>query len=185
MKRKKNKKAWDALTQKQADFIIKAGWFENSKYNDDTPIGGIAAVQNYGAVINQNVTEKQRKFLMLLGIFLKKTTTALHIVIPPTHFMENCQNENKEKWRKAIQDAWKSVFLGNIEPEKAMENVALIIEGDIVKAIKDVNGPPLSPLTLESKKRPYKDQKTTGNLTKRLVGTGQMRNAVSHEVTKK
>lgn len=185
MKRKKNNKTWDALTQNQTEYLIQAGWFEGTKYDNGASVGGIAAVQNYGAVINQNVTEKQRKFLMLLGIFLKKTTTALHIVIPATHFMENCQKENKEKWRKTIRDAWKSVFLGNIEPDKAMEIVAGIIEGDIAKAIKDVNEPPLSPLTVESKKRPYKDQKTTGNLTKRLSGTGLMFDSVSHKVIKK
>lgn len=184
MKRVKNQKVWDALTQKMSDYLVQAGWFEQSKYSDGTPIGGIAAVQNYGAVINQNVTEKQRNFLMLLGIFLKKTTTTLNIVIPPTHFWENCQNKNKDKWRKLIHDAWQSVFLGNIEPDKAMEQIAMVIEGDISKAIAEVNEPPLSPLTIKSKLRPYKDQKNTGNLSKRLVNTGQMLNAVSHKVEK-
>ena len=184
MKRKKNNKAWDTLTQKQSEYLIQAGWFEESKYSNGAPIGGIAAVQNYGAVINQNITNKQRKFFMALGIFLKKTTTTLHIVIPATHFWENCQKENKEKWKKLIQDAWKSVFLGNIEPDKAMEMVGLAIEGDIAKAIAAVDGPPLSPLTIEAKKRPYKDKKTTGNLTKRLSATGLMFDSVSHKVTK-
>ena len=78
MKRKKNNKTWDALTQKQTDYILQAGWFEESKYSNGAPVGGIAAVQNYGAVINQNITEKQRKFFMAIGIFLRKTTTALH-----------------------------------------------------------------------------------------------------------
>lgn len=185
MKRKKNQKVWDALTQKQADFLIQAGWFEESKYPNGLPVGGIAAVQNYGAVITQNVTEKQRNFLMLLGVFLKKTTTTLNIVIPPTHFWEKCQNDNKEKWKKLIKDAWTSVFLGNIEPDKAMEQIGMAIEGDIAKAIKAVNEPPLSPLTIKSKKLPYKDQKTAGGLTKRLVNTGLMYDSVAHKVTKK
>lgn len=185
MKRKKNQKAWDALTQKQTDYLIQAGWFEDSKYDNGAPIGGIAAVQNYGAVINQNITEKQRKFFMALGIYLKKTTTALHIVIPATHFWENCQKENKEKWKKLIQNAWKAVLLGNIEPDNAMEMIAAAIEGDIVKAIAAVDGPPLSPLTIEAKKRPYADKKTTGSLGKRLTGTGIMLDAVSHKVNKK
>lgn len=184
MKREKNQKVWDALTQKMSDYLIQAGWFENTKYDNGTPVGGIAAVQNYGAVINQNVTEKQRKFLMLLGIFLKKTTTALHIVIPPTHFWEKCQEENKEKWKKLIHDTWKSVFLGNIDPDKAMEMIAMQIEGDIKQAIKAVNEPPLSPLTIESKKMSYKDRKTTGNLTQRLSKTGLMFRTVSHKVEK-
>ena len=185
MKRKKNQKVWDALTQKQTDYLIQAGWFEDSKYDNGAPVGGIAAVQNYGAVINQNITEKQRKFFMALGIFLRKTTTALHIVIPATHFWEQCKEKNKEKWKKLIQDAWKSVFLGNIEPEKAMEMLGAAIEGDIAKAIAEVDGPPLSELTIEQKRRPYKDQKTTGNLGKRLSGTGLMFESVSHKVEKK
>lgn len=185
MRRKRNDKTWDALTQKQSEYILQAGWFEESKYSNGAPMGGVAAVQNYGAVINQNITEKQRKFFMAIGIFLKKTTTTLHIVIPATHFWENCQKENKEKWKKLIQDAWKSVLLGNIEPDKAMEMVAAAIEGDIVKAIVAVNGPPLSKLTLAGKNRPYKDQKTTGNLSKRLINTGQMLEAVSHKVDKR
>lgn len=185
MKRTKNKKVWDALTQKQSDYKIQAGWFENSKYPNGVSVGGVAAVQNYGAVINQTITEKQRKFFMALGIFLKKTTTSLHIVIPATHFWENCQKENKEKWKKLIKDAWTSVFLGNIEPDKAMEQIGFVIEGDIAKAIAAVDGPPLSPMTLEAKKRPYKDKKTTGNLGKRLSATGLMFESVSHKVEKK
>ena len=185
MKRKRNQKIWDALEKKQTEYTIQAGWFEDSKYDDGTPIGGIAAVQNYGAVINQTVTDKQRAFLHYLGIHLKKATHSLHIAIPPTHFWENCQNANKDKWLKLIKDAWTSVYLGNITSEEAMEQIAMVIEGDIAKAIAEVNSPPLSPLTIESKKRPYKDQKTTGSLNKRLVNTGQMFDAVSHKVEKR
>lgn len=185
MKRKKNQKVWDALTQNMSEYIIQAGWFQESKYDNGAPIGGIAAVQNYGAVINQNITEKQRKFFMALGIFLKKTTTALHIVIPATHFWEQCKTENKEKWKKLIQDAWKSVALGNISPDDAMDRIGQAIKGDIVKAIAAVEGPPLSQMTIETKKRAYADKKTTGSLGKRLEATGQMGLAVSSKVFKK
>ena len=184
MKRKTNKKVYDALTQKQSDYLVQAGWFENSKYSNGASIGGIAAVQNYGATINQNVSEKQRAFFHYIDIHLKPDTTALKIVIPPTNFWENCQKENKDKWREKIKEAWQSVFLGNISPETTMERLGLLVEGDIAKAIAAVDSPPLSPLTIEAKKRPYKDQKTTGKLTKRLSNTGQMLNALSHKVTK-
>ena len=142
-------------------------------------------MQNYGAVINQNVTEKQRAFLHYIDIHLKKETNELHIVIPPTHFLENCVNENKDKWRKLCKDAWTSVLLGNITHDKAMEQIGMSIEGDIAKAIADVNGPPLAESTIKAKQRPYKDQKTTGSLDKRLINTGQMFNAVSHKVREK
>jgi len=184
MKRKSNKKAWEALKQPMSDYLIQAGWFETAKYDNGTPIGGIAAVQNYGATINQNITEKQRKFLMLLGIFLKKTTTTLHIVIPPTHFMENCQNKNKEKWKELIKKAWAAVFLGKIEPDKAMEKVGGVIERDLLREITDGNYPPDKPLTVKAKLLKYKDQKTEGDLNKRLSGRAIMTNALSHKVEK-
>lgn len=167
MKRKRNEKIYDALTQKMPDYLIKAGWFENSKYKDNTPIGGIAAVQNYGATISQS-----------------KGDNSWTIVIPPTHFMENCQTENKEKWKKMMKNAWTSVFLGNIKPDKAMEQMGLLIEGDIAKQIAAVNTPPLAKSTIQNRKNRYKDKKTTGNLTKRLVDTGQMLDSVSHQVEK-
>ena len=167
MKRKRNEKIYNALTQKMPDYLIKAGWFEESKYNDNTPIGGIAAVQNYGATINQS-----------------KGDNSWTIVIPPTHFMENCQTENKEKWKNTMKNAWTSVFLGNISPDKAMEQMGLLIEGDIAKQIAAVNTPPLAESTIKNRKNRYKDKKTTGNLTKRLVDTGQMLDSVSHQVEK-
>ena len=52
MKRKSNKKAWDALLKKRENYLIQGGWFEQSKYSNGTAIGKIAAVQNFGAVIN-------------------------------------------------------------------------------------------------------------------------------------
>lgn len=167
MKKKRNAKVYNALTQKMPDYLIKAGWFENSKYNDNTPIGGIAAVQNYGATINQS-----------------RAGNSWTIVIPPTHFMENCQTENKEKWKNMMENAWTSVFLGNISADKAMEQMGMLIEGDIAKQIAAVNTPPLAESTIQNRKNRYKDKKTTGNLTKRLVDTGQMLDSVSHQVTK-
>lgn len=185
MKRKKNQKVWDALTQKQSDYIIQAGWFEGTKYKKDIPVGGIAAVQNYGAVINQNVTEKQRAFLHYIGIHLKSDTNNLNIVIPPTHFWEQCKNENKEKWRKLCHQLWQQVNLGNLKPEEAMEALGGAIEGDIAAAVKAVDGPPLKPSTIQRKLSTYSDQETEGNLGKRLSGTGLMFDSVSHKVEKK
>lgn len=185
MKRKSNKKVWDALTFRYPEYKLEVGWFEESKYDDGTPIGGIAAVQNYGAVINQNVTEKQRNYLHYFDIHIRKETNTIHIVIPPTHFMENCVRNNKDKWRQLCKEAWLSVLLGNITHDKAMESIGLAIEGDISKAIAEVNTPPLKESTLKQKRSKYKDKKTTGSLTKRLVNTGLMLDSVSHKVTEK
>lgn len=167
MKRKRNKKIWDALKTPHKDYLIQAGWFEQSKYSNGSPIGGIAAVQNYGAVINQSRGE-----------------SSWTIVIPPTNFWEAAQEENKVKWRQKFQEAWQSVFLGNTNPDTAMERIALVIEGDIARAIQAVDSPPLKESTIRKRKSRYKDKKTTGSLTKRLIDTGEMFDALSHKVTK-
>lgn len=185
MKRKKNKKVYDALTAKHSDYLIQAGWFEQSKYSNGAPIGGIAAVQNYGAVIHQTVTEKQRAYLHYQGIHLKESTKDLHIVIPPTHFYENCINKNKQKWRKLVHDAWKKILLGDIDEQTAIEFIALSLEGDLVKSITQGDFPPDKPSTIQAKLKKYKDQKTVGSLDERLRATGQMVNAISHKVKKK
>ena len=187
MKRTSNKKALDALTATHKNYTIQAGWFEQSKYKDGTSIGGIAAVQNYGTVIHQAVTEKQRAFLHYIGIHLKKETTNLTIVIPPTHFMENCQKKNTEKWKAEFVKAWGQIFAGNLDADKAMEMLGMMIEGDIAQAVADVSEPPLSPMTVKARLSKYLKQKVpedTG-INKRLAGTGQMFNAVSHKVEKK
>lgn len=184
MRRESNKKAWQALTSIKNNYTIQAGWFEKSKYDDGTPIGGIAAVQNYGAKIP--VTDKLRGYFGAnFNIHFKKSTQ--YLIIPPTHFMEACVNKNTENWKAQIQKAWTSVFLGNIEPDKAMEMIGMLIEGDIAQAIADVSGPPLSPITIQARLHTYKNEKVpeeTG-IGKRLAGTGQMFNAVSHKVEKK
>lgn len=184
MKRKSNSKIYDVLNKKMPDYLIQAGWFEESKYSNGTPIGAIAAVQNFGAHISQNVSEKQRTFLHYLGIHLKKTTNNINIVIPPTHFMENCQNKNKEKWRKEINYICQQVFLGNINPDKAMEQIGIIVASDIGKEISQGDYPPDKPSTVKAKMNRYKNNKIKGDLDKRLVDTGQMFAAISHKVEK-
>ena len=124
-------------------------------------------MQNYGAAINQS-----------------RGGSSWTIVIPPTHFWEATQEQNKVKWRQKFQEAWQSVFLGNINPDTAMEQIALMIEGDIAKAIAAVDSPPLAESTIKKRKGRYKDKKTTGNLTKLLIYTGEMFDSVSHKVTK-
>lgn len=196
---KTSQKNWNALTKKQQNYLIEAGWFENSRYSNGMPIGGIAAVQNYGATINN--PGGQPYYINSstgLAVFVKKDSlfgkhliekgqiTKPHtIVIPPTHFMEKCKEENKDKWKELAAKAWGGVFTGKISAEQAMEQLGLVVEGDIAKAIKEVNSPPLSHGTIEARKNRMSDKKTTGNLTKRLVDTGEMFDSVSHKVKKK
>lgn len=195
VQRKTNKKAWDALKGEKNNYKIQAGWFENSKYDDGKPIGGIAAVQNYGAVIHNPGGQPFFKDKEGNIVYASKSSpyayrmakTQPHtIVIPPTHFMENCQTKNTEKWKAAIIKAWGAVFAGDITADNAMEQIGMLIEGDIVQAIKDVNMP-LSPATIKARQDRYKNKKIPANsgIGKRLVDTGQMLGSVSHKVEKK
>ena len=185
VQRKSNYKAWNALTSLKNNYKIEAGWFEESKYKDGTSIGGIAAVQNYGAKIP--VTDKLRGYFGAnFNIYFKQSTQ--YLIIPPTHFMEACTNKNTENWKAQIQQAWASVLLGNIEPDKAMDIIGRIIASDIAQAIKDVSEPPLSPITIQMRLGTYVDKKPPkdmSGISKRLAGTGQMFDAVSHKVEKK
>lgn len=194
MIRKIFEKVWQALIKKRPNYLIEAGWFEDSKYSNGMPIGGIAAVQNYGATINNPGGQPFFKDKEGNVVYASKSSpyakrmakTKPHtIVIPPTHFMEHCQEKNKEKWKEQCIKAWGAVFRGEISAENAMEQLGMMMEGDIAKEIAQTNTPALSPKTIETRKNRMSDKKTTGNLTKRLIDTGVMFESVSHKVTKK
>ena len=186
VQRKSNKKVWQALTKKYDEFRVQAGWFEQSKYSNGASIGGIAAVQNYGAKIP--VTDKLRGwFGANYDVHFKQSTH--YLIIPPTHFMENCQTKNKEKWKAAFIQAWGKVFAGDATAESALSVVGDLIAGDIGQAIADVSSPPLSPITVKMRLGGYaKNNKKIpekSGIGKRLVDTGQMIDPVSHKVEKK
>ena len=65
-----------------------------------------------------------------------------------------------------------------------MEQLGMLIEGDIAKEIADGNYPPDKPSTVERKQSKYKNKKVEGNLSKRLIYQGIMLNSVSHQVEK-
>lgn len=104
---------------------MNVGWFEDSKYNDNTKIGDVAYYQEYG-------TSKG---------------------IPQRPFMRPAQMENEELWQKLFtQEVKKSVERG--EPIKqAMERLGLVVQGDIQKAITDVMEPPLKESTIKGRLR--------------------------------
>lgn len=180
--RKKNVKLWQHLMQNLSDFEIQAGWFENSKYDAETPIAGIAAVQNYGAQITQNVTEKQRIFLHYAGIHLKKSTSNLNIVIPASPFMDNARKriqgaEGKEVLTKEML----RVFEGRQTMQTACDRLALWVQSVIQEEIKNMNSPALKRSTVRNREKRYTSnakKKNPVTMAKRLVDTGIMLDTV-------
>lgn len=192
MKRQTNKAAMDALLKMRQNLKVQVGWFENSKYSNGQSIGGIAAVQNYGATISHPggtpyfINEDgQAQFVSLQNSKagqLPKTKPHT-IVIPPTHFMEKTIEAHKEDWKETVKDGFAMVFSGKESEENVMRKLGLMVEGDIAKAITEIDDP-VKPSTIRQKRRRYKDKKTTGKLTKRLVASGLMLDSLSHKVEK-
>jgi len=179
--RKKNKALWDKITQGLDDFEIQAGWFENTKYDDGTSVGGIAAVQNYGAIIN--VTPKQRNFLHYLGIHLKNSTG--EIIIPPRPFMEKAKArvQGSEGKQVLLQELLR-VFEGKQTMEQATNRLGAWLQGVIQEEIKNTTEPPLSDATIEIRNSEYVS-KSKNSSTKPLQGSGIMFSTVQYKVTKK
>lgn len=181
----KNQKVWQNLTQKLNDFSIQAGWFENTRYDADTPVGMIARIQNDGAVAHPKVTDKMRNYLHLLGIHLKKTTEQLTIVIPPRPFMDNARKRvNGEEGRLVITQELMRVFEGKQTMEQAARRLGIWVQGIIQDELRKIEDPALSPLTIQSRDLSYKS-KSKNKSTKPLNATGFMLNTVEFKVEKK
>lgn len=179
--RKKNVKLWNQLTKNLQDFKIEAGWFENTKYDDGTPVAGIAAVQNYGAHIH--VTEKQRDFLHYLGIHLKKVTE--EIVIPPRPFYDNAKKRitGNEGYKIVMQELLR-VFESKQTMEQAANRIGLWMQGVLQEEIKKITTPPLSKATIEIRNSEY-NSRSKNSSTKPLNASGIMFDTVQSKVTMK
>lgn len=178
---KKNVEAWKRLTKNLNDFSIQAGWFENSRYDENTPVGMIARIQNDGAHIK--VTEKQRKYLHYLGLHLKNSTA--QIVIPPRPFMDNAKEriQGDEGHRMITQELLR-VFEGKQTMEQAAKNLGSWSQGVIQEEIKKITTPPLSPVTIEMRNSKYVS-KSNNKSTKPLDSDGIMFVEVQNKVEMK
>lgn len=137
-----NPKAFEELNFRLAEldgFVARVGWFETAKYEDGTPVGYVAAIQELGSPARS---------------------------IPPRPFMRPAQIKNEQKWRETANASVTDVLAGKMKPRDAWENLALQVEGDVLQAIVDVDSPALSPLTLALRKwkKMNKDEKVTGKI---------------------
>lgn len=183
----KNEKLWEHLKQNLKDFEIEAGWFENTKYDDNTPVALVAKVQNDGVHIHQTVTEKQRNFLHTIGIHLKKGTKDLNIFIPARPFMEHAKEriEGKEGKQILLQEMLR-VFDGKQTMEQATERIGIWLQGIIQEEIKKISTPALAKSTIRAREKRYVSKRKKGSesgIDKPLVDTGIMFSTVQHKVT--
>lgn len=138
--------------------VGKVGFFPSSVYEDGTPVAYVATIQEYG------VAQKG---------------------IPPRPFMRPTIEKQRMTWRAIADQGARSMLAGKATGDQVLEAIGLKAAGDIRRTISQIQSPALKPETIAARLRGYKDKKTVGNLTKPLVHTGTLINAVSSEVSEK
>jgi hypothetical protein len=123
-----NPKAFETLTNRLkelASFQTKVGWFEDSKYENGTPVAYVAAIQELGFPAGK---------------------------IPPRPFMRPTVIEQKNAWSEATKVVAARVLAGKMTAQQAMDTLGGIAEGDVLKKIKSITTPPLKPSTLRARR---------------------------------
>lgn len=127
--------------------VGKVGWFENSLYEDGTPVASIAVQQEYGDASHG---------------------------IPRRPFMRPTVISKQLEWQKVAERGAKAILIGKADANSVMEAIGVTARGDIQKAIANVFSPPLSPRTIQARLHRKVGKKTIGALDKPLIDTGIM-----------
>lgn len=175
--RKKNEQLWNHLLKNLNDFEIRAGWFENSRYKDGTPIAYIAAIQNYGAKIR--VADSFKNYLHYVGIHLKSDKESF--VIPARPFMEHAKARVRGAEGKQIlsQEMFR-VFEGKQTIQQAVNRLGIWLQGIIQEEIIKINDPKLSGMTVVIRNSAY-ETNSQNQAAKPLQGSGAMLAAVQYK----
>jgi len=121
---------------------LAVGWFESARYDDNTPVAGVMAVQEFGST--------------KLGI-------------PPRPALRNGITDNISEWKTLIKQLSKSILNGADTAETAMEKMGLRISGQLRKSIANLKAPPLSPVTIALRK--YRRDNPQAKIGKGFVNT--------------
>ncbi len=155
---------------------VTVGFLEGATYPDGTSVPMVAAIQEYGAP---------------------------SVGIPPRPFFRQVISEKGKGWGNALE---KLLLANDFDAEKSLGQAGQGIKGQIQKSIRDVTGPPLSPVTLLLRKRFWSNPQditladvvkakidiasgvkpgVSGTQAKPLVWTGHLLNSVDYEVKMK
>lgn len=153
----------------------RVGWFPSAKYQDGTPVAGVAAVQEFGSGAT-----------------------------PPRSFFRTTNAEKQPAWKATSEKLAKAVIQGKLAPAQLQEGLCLAAEGDVRAKIGKIFEPPLSTITLLARMHRKKGgvvtgktigalaakadagpQRISGISTKPLVDSGFMLATLTSQVTKK
>jgi len=123
-------KGGDALKKKMKELskslseaaMLRTGYLENARYPNGTPVGMVAAIQDGGAPRRG---------------------------IPPRPFFRNMVKNGEKSWGNTVESLLKA---NNYDARKTLEQLGLIIEGELKQSVVDTYEPPLSPVTLMLRK---------------------------------
>ena len=140
-------KALEQALRHLGNKVAKVGWFENSKYEDGTPVAGIAAQNEFG-------------------------NPSKHI--PARPFMRPTIIAQKVAWQKIAENGAKAILADKATIQSVMELLGNKVVFDIQKTISQLTQPPLSPATIAARLARKSNKKHVGNLTKPLIDTSVM-----------
>lgn len=175
-----------------SDFEVQAGWFENSTYDGETPIAGIAAVQNYGGSIDNpggqpyyiNSSTGMAVFVSKNSLFgqhqiSKGIITKPHtIVIPARPFMNNAKARIQgQEGKEILMQEMLRVFEGRQTMLQAVTRLKEWVKNIIQEEIIKLQSPPLKRSTVRNREKRYTTKSKKANpktMAKPLVDTGLM-----------
>ena len=156
---------------------LQVGVFESAKYEDGTPVAGVAAVQELGSP---------------------------KMGIPPRPFFRTTAEEKKGEWAELFERAARAIIDGTVTPDDALDRIGLQVAGQVKTTITNIQEPALSPVTLHLRKLKQQGEEITGAVvydairrnaagekldvsgvsTKPLVDDGILLNSITHRVEK-
>lgn len=127
----------------------------------------LAGIHEYGCTIE--VTDKMRSWLAAHGLYLKKSTTAIHI--PERSFLRTGYDTNIDDVLKRVDRLLPLVGKG-MSADDFCITIGLLLSDRIKDYAEELSAPPKHPFTL----------KLHPNKTNPLVDTGGMINAITYRV---
>lgn len=129
----------------------------------------IARVHEFGCTIE--VTEKMRKYLRHIGIYLKKDTNTINI--PERSFIRAGFDENKSNIESRVSTLINSLMHNQIDRETFYEFIGEYTVGLIQEYLTNLSSPPLHPATVKNKKS-----------SNPLVDTGHLRDTITYKIVR-
>jgi hypothetical protein len=135
---------------------------------DDSEMLMIATVNEYGCDIN--ITPKMRWWLRYNGLFVKDSTTSIHI--PERSFVRKTANEKKDQMDTFIKQNLDLLFTFQIDVNMFLNKVGQYCAQLVQETLTETETPPNHPWTIQRKKGKEHP----------LIDTGHLRESITYRI---